>query len=73
MQTSLSQSRRLGKLWIVSVGEPGAQGMGVAGTQAVGTPRAAEVRTAQTPKGVILTIGAWSMIVADNCLEQKHV
>lgn len=58
---------------MVLVGDPGDQGPIVAGTQGVGTPSAAAVSVAHTPKGVILAIGAKSMMVAASWLEQKTV
>jgi len=60
--------------FIITVGEPGTQGVAVAGIQGIGvnTPKAAAVAEATTglvgvihiPKGGMLTMGMWSMIVA---------
>lgn len=65
-----------GELLISTVGEPGTQGAGVAGIQGIGvsTPNAAAVAEAtaglameeQTPKGMMLASGTWSIIVAAN-------
>ena len=48
----------------ITVGEPGAQGPAVAGTQGVGTPDAAAVSTLHVPNGRILAMGIESMILA---------
>ncbi len=65
---------REGKLLISTVGDPGVQGAAVAGIQGIGvsTPSAAVVAAAtvglasdeQTPKGRMLAIGTWSIMVA---------
>src|SRR5450830_277867 len=65
---------RVGMFASSTVGAPGTQGAAVAGMQGIGvnTPMAAAVAAAtvglagdmQTPKGMILTIGIWSMILA---------
>ena len=65
---------KAGFLAIMTVGEPGAQGAGVTGTQGMGvsTPRAAVVALATVgldnevhiPKGMIFFIGTLSMMVA---------
>jgi hypothetical protein len=47
----------------ITVGEPGAQGT-VAGTQGVGTPAAAAVKTLQVPNGGMLATGALSRMLA---------
>lgn len=41
----------------MTVGEPGAHGAAVAGTQGVGTPKAAAVRILQVPNGMIFVMG----------------
>src|SRR5947207_2103962 len=74
MQVNLQLSLSAGMLPIIVVGTPGTQGAGVAGTHGIGvsTPSAAVVAAAttglegllQTPNGMMLTIGAWSMIAA---------
>ena len=61
----------------ITVGAPATHGVVVAGIQGIGvsTPRAAAVAEATTgldgvvhiPKGMILTIGMWSMMLAANC------
>jgi hypothetical protein len=48
---------------IVTLVEPIVQGA-VAGTQGVGTPDAAAVRTLQSPKGLMFTSGTQSMMFA---------
>ncbi len=48
----------------VTVGEPGAQGPAVAGTQGVGTPAAAEVSMLHVPKGMMFVMGTMSMMFA---------
>jgi len=63
-----------GKLAIITVEDPGAQGAGITGIQGIGvsTPNAAAVAAAMvgfagdlhTPKGGIFTIGLLSIIVA---------
>jgi len=63
-----------GKLLISTVGEPGVQGATVTGMQGMGvsTPRAAVVAAATAglaidvhmPKGRMLAMGIWSMMVA---------
>ncbi len=63
-QTHLLVSFSAGNLRTMTVGEPGAQGAAVAGTQGVGTPDAAAVNTLQVPKGMMFVIGIWSMIFA---------
>jgi hypothetical protein len=65
---------RAGFLLTITVGDPGAQGAGITGTQGMGvsTPKAAEVADTTVgfaievhmPKGRILVIGMMSMIVA---------
>jgi hypothetical protein len=65
-------------LVLLTVIPPGLQGLGVLGTQGIGvsTPMAAEVAEAtvglaidmQVPKGMMFTIGLWSMMVADGWL-----
>ena len=65
---------RAGMLSRMTVGEPGTQGAGVLGMQGMGvrTPHAAAVaaatvglaRLVHMPKGSMLTIGAWSMMLA---------
>ena len=53
---------------IITVGEPGAQGAGVTGTQGTGEPSAAItagfVGAEHMPNGMMLVAGTWSMIVA---------
>lgn len=63
-----------GILPIMTVEAPGAHGAGVTGTHGIGvrTPRAAAVAEATTglvglwhiPKGIMFTIGTWSMMLA---------
>ena len=57
-----------GKLLTVTVGEPGAHGAGMTGTQAWGAPRAAMtsglVGAVHIPNGGMLAMGAKSIIVA---------
>ena len=63
-----------GILPIMTVGAPGVHGAGVTGTHGTGvrTPAAAEVAEATAglarlwhiPKGIIFTIGIWSMMLA---------
>ena len=48
----------------ITVGEPGAHGAAVAGTQGVGTPAAADVRILQVPNGIIFVMGTLSMMLA---------
>ena len=65
---------RAGILPISTVGEPGAHGAGVTGMQGIGVsvPSAAAVADATVglasdwhmPKGMMLTIGLWSMMLA---------
>lgn len=65
---------RAGMLSTMTVGEPGTQGAGVFGMQGMGvrTPQAAAVAAATVgfarlmhiPKGRMLTMGAWSMMLA---------
>src|SRR5580704_13648074 len=67
-----------GKLPSSTVGAPATQGAGVAGMQGIGvsTPRAAAVAAATVglaidvhiPKGMILTIGIWSMMFASGTI-----
>ena len=52
-QISVSQSRRAGNFWCDVKTEPVIHGATVAGTQGVGTPSAAVVNVAQTPKGMM--------------------
>jgi hypothetical protein len=78
MHMSLASLFSAGMLPINTVGLPTIQGAVVAGTQGIGvsTPRAAAVAAAtvglarleHTPKGMILTKGALSMIVAAGIL-----
>jgi hypothetical protein len=73
-QVSLQLSLNAGTLPISTVGEPGAQGAAVAGTQGIGVsaPAAAAVAAAtvglavllQVPNGMTFTIGAKSWMVA---------
>jgi hypothetical protein len=64
VQVQVLELFRAGALRSMTVGEPGAQGAAVAGTQGVGTPAAAAVSTLQVPNGMMLVIGMWSMILA---------
>jgi hypothetical protein len=74
LHVNLQLLLRAGMPPICTVGDPGAQGEAVAGTQGIGvnTPKAAAVAAAttglagleQTPKGGMFTTGIWSMIVA---------
>jgi hypothetical protein len=74
MQFKVDVSFRAGALARITVGEPGAHGAGVIGTQGMGvsTPSAAVVAAATAglagqvhmPKGGMLTIGTWSRMLA---------
>ena len=71
---SFDESLSAGKLEIITVSEPGAQGVAVFGTHGIGVsaPKAAAVAAATVgfamllhmPKGIMLTIGLLSIIVA---------
>jgi hypothetical protein len=52
---------------MVTVEEPSVQGE-VAGTQGVGTPAAAAVRTLQFPNGFMFIMGTKSMMLAAGCI-----
>lgn len=56
-----------------TVGLPGAHGATVAGTQGVGTPNAAAVRILHVPKGMMLTKGAKSKMLAAGLLSASTV
>lgn len=68
---------RAGALSIIIVGDPGTQGAGVFGMQGIGvrTPIAAAVAAdtdglamlRHNPNGIMLIIGAWSVIFAAGC------
>jgi hypothetical protein len=64
VQTHLLVLLRAGMPRSVTVGEPGAQGAVMAGTQGVGTPAAAAVSTLHVPNGGMLEIGTKSMMFA---------
>lgn len=76
MQFSFDVLLSDGKLSSFTVGEPGAHGAGVQGIQGIGVsaPIAAAVAAAtdgfamllHRPKGLMFTIGAWSIIFAEN-------
>lgn len=80
-QVSLEESLRAGLLAMSTVGQPGAQGAGITGTQGMGvsTPMAAAVAEATVgldmevhmPKGMMFFMGTLSMMVAAGILEVR--
>ena len=78
MHISFEELLRAGAPQSNTVGAPGTQGAGVAGTQGIGvrTPNAAAVaaatvglaRLVHMPKGMMLSIGTWSSMLAATML-----
>ena len=64
VQVQVLELLRAGWPRTMTVGEPGAHGPAVAGTQGVGTPDAAEVSTVQVPNGKMFVAGIESMMLA---------